>query len=308
MKKNITDGVWATMITPFTEDDKIDYDAAGALIEWYINNGVDGVFAVCQSSEMFWLSFEEKYALAKFVIGAVDGRSDKIEVVVSGNTEEDIDAQIKQARALAELGPDAVVFVSNRLEYSGGFAANVDKIINAMPEDTALGIYECPYPSKRLLTDDECGRLAKTGRFAFLKDTSCDAGVMRRRAEIAAGTGFKLYNANSATLLDTLEAGYNGYCGVMANFQPDLYAWLCKNFSGENNNAKKAKRVAQYLAITSVIEGRNYPCCAKRYLSLFKNFKINQICRSGSGALPQSVDYELRAFDDISQEIREYIK
>ena len=59
MKKTIAGGVWPVMITPFTEDNRIDYDAVLRIIEWYDKNGVDGIFAVCQSSEMFELSPQE---------------------------------------------------------------------------------------------------------------------------------------------------------------------------------------------------------------------------------------------------------
>ena len=62
MKKTIAGGVWPVMITPFTEDNKIDYDAVLRIIEWYDKNGVDGIFAVCQSSEMFELSPQESGA------------------------------------------------------------------------------------------------------------------------------------------------------------------------------------------------------------------------------------------------------
>ena len=51
------------MITPFTEDNRIDYDAVLRIIEWYDKNGVDGIFAVCQSSEMFELSLQERVEL-----------------------------------------------------------------------------------------------------------------------------------------------------------------------------------------------------------------------------------------------------
>ena len=50
-------GVWPTMITPFTKEGKIDYETTEKLIEWYIQEGVDGIFAVCQSSEMIYLTF-----------------------------------------------------------------------------------------------------------------------------------------------------------------------------------------------------------------------------------------------------------
>ena len=40
MKKTIAGGVWPVMITPFTEDNRIDYDAVLRIIEWYDKNGL----------------------------------------------------------------------------------------------------------------------------------------------------------------------------------------------------------------------------------------------------------------------------
>ena len=53
MKKTIAGGVWPVMITPFTEDNKIDYDAVLRIIEWYDKKSVDLIFAVCKSREKF---------------------------------------------------------------------------------------------------------------------------------------------------------------------------------------------------------------------------------------------------------------
>ena len=45
------------MLTPFTADNKIDYLGLKRLIDWYIENGADALFAVCQSSEMQYFNF-----------------------------------------------------------------------------------------------------------------------------------------------------------------------------------------------------------------------------------------------------------
>jgi len=50
--------VWPVMLTPFTDTGGVDYNGLRNLIEWYEQAGVDGFFAVCQSSEMFFLSLE----------------------------------------------------------------------------------------------------------------------------------------------------------------------------------------------------------------------------------------------------------
>ncbi len=86
MAASISDGVWPTMVTPFTADDKIDFDALAAQVEWYLARGVDGLFAVCQSSEMFYLSLDERVALARAVVERVAGR---VEVIASGHISDD---------------------------------------------------------------------------------------------------------------------------------------------------------------------------------------------------------------------------
>ena len=59
-EKRFPGGVWPVMLTPFTEENQVDYAALKELVEWYIKNGVDGLFAVCQSSEMFKLTLKEQ--------------------------------------------------------------------------------------------------------------------------------------------------------------------------------------------------------------------------------------------------------
>ena len=82
MKKMIPNGVYPTMITPFTKDNKIDYAAVEALINWYAGKKVDGIFAICQSSEIFFLSFEERLELLHFVM---QHTPKNISIVASGH-------------------------------------------------------------------------------------------------------------------------------------------------------------------------------------------------------------------------------
>ena len=67
MASKAKNGVWPVMLTPFTESGRVDYTALEALIHWYEKAGVDGLFAVCQSSEMFLLSLKERVELARFI-------------------------------------------------------------------------------------------------------------------------------------------------------------------------------------------------------------------------------------------------
>ena len=90
---DIARGVFPTMITPFTEDHRNDYDAVDALIEYYARCGCAGVFADCQSSEMFYLSEAEKRKLTRHVVDAAKGR---MQIVASGHTADYPDEQVRQ--------------------------------------------------------------------------------------------------------------------------------------------------------------------------------------------------------------------
>ncbi len=265
MIKTIPNGVYPTMVTPYTADNKVDYNAVEQIIEWYSERGIDGIFAICQSSEIFFLSFEERYELLKFII---EHSPKNISIVASGHTADDIDTQIDEAKRFIELGIDGYVFISNRLakqdESDDVFLRNVDTFLNEIP-DVPFGVYECPYPYKRLLTPETLGKLARTGRFTFLKDTCCDPAQIQAKLDAVKGTGLKIYNANSATLLETLKMGCAGFSGVMANFHPELYSWLCKNFDKE---PEKAQLVQDIVGFFSVVERQLYPVNAKYYLTL----------------------------------------
>ena len=64
MAFSINPGVWPVMITPWTEDNKPDFKAIKQLCDWYVEKGCTGIFAVCQSSEMAYLTEQEKLDMA----------------------------------------------------------------------------------------------------------------------------------------------------------------------------------------------------------------------------------------------------
>ena len=55
----------------------------------------------------------------------------------------------------------------------------------------------------------------------------------------------------------------------MANFHADLYVWLCENYEKE---PEKARTVADFLTIASMIERQVYPVNAKFYQKSIGNF------------------------------------
>ena len=258
----IPGGVYPVMITPFTDENTIDWAAVDGIVEFYARMGCQGIFAVCQSSEMFCLSEEERVELARRVAHAAHGR---MCVVASGHISDGIEDQIRELTRISQTGVDAVVMIFNRLaaqdEDDEVAVANMRRILDALP-DAEFGMYECPYPYKRPLSDRMLTAMAETGRFAFIKDTCCDAARIAHRLKVLDGR-VQLFNANAATILDSLRDGADGFSGIMANYHPDLYVWLCAHF---REQSEKARKLAAALSVMSDAEAHCHPVDAKYHM------------------------------------------
>lgn len=276
MRTEFPGGVWPTMITPFTQNDHIDFDALRPMVDWYIRNGVSGLFAVCQSSEMFAMTLDERIALATATLDAAGGR---VPVIASGHISDSRSDQIDEINRIISTGVDAFVFVTNRFasedESDEKLFRNLLAVVKEIPAQTPLGLYECPYPYKRLLTPELLRRIAETGRFIFLKDTSCRLTEIQAKIRVAHGTPLRLFNANASSLLSSMQAGAAGYSGIMSNSHPDLYVWLCNHWQTQ---PKLAGRIQAFLTTASVFEYQLYPVNAKYYQQL-EGLPIRLDCR-----------------------------
>ncbi|OKL43774.1 dihydrodipicolinate synthase family protein [Pseudovibrio exalbescens] len=300
-------GVWPVMLTPFTESRSIDWDSLERLIDWYIDAGVHGLFASCQSSEVFFLSDRENYELTRFVVEKVDKR---VPVVASGHTATHVSEQLDQIAGISETGVDAVILISNRFAQEGEASSKalecVQNITENTPLDLNLGVYECPYPYKRLMDDAMVSYCATSGRFVFIKDTSCDLGIIEKRLRLIEGSRLQLANANAQTLLRTYQLGGNAYSGVMANFHPELYVWLHENWK---TNPELALKVSDFLTLAAGVESFGYPVNAKAFHRTAGRFD-NIACRSRPYAnydesfFPLVVDSMTRLEKELLNELR----
>ena len=290
------DGIVPVMLTPFNDVGQVDYEGLANLTEWYLNNGADALFAVCQSSEMQFLSLQERLKIARFVVSQVGGR---VPVLASGHVSESIEMQHEELTALSQTGIDAIVLVTNRLDPelrgSDAFKENLTNILTLLPPELPLGLYECPAPFRRLLNDDELVFCCESGRFVVLKDVSCDLETIQRRVNLVKGTGLSIVNANAAIAYDAMKIGSAGFAGVFTNFHPDLYAWLYKNL---DTQLPILGELVTFLALSACVEPMGYPMIAKEY-----HQKIGTFASSFSRA----IDYDIFERHWAVQNILEHV-
>ena len=163
MEFKIKGGVYPTMITPY-KSREIDYEAVEKLVEWYWKEGCDGIFAACQSSEIMFLSLDERVSLTRAVVAKAkeladaDKSREPMMIVASGHISDSFEEQVKELNAICAEKPDALILISNRMDIENTtedkWIADTAKLIAQLPTDMPLGVYECPKPYKRLLSDN----------------------------------------------------------------------------------------------------------------------------------------------------------
>lgn len=275
----IAPGVWPVMFTPYQVDGSIDFDAIPALVDFYLDAGCAGIFPVAGSGEMFFLSQDERDAVARATVEAVGGRA---QVLGGGGFGDDWETWIESARRMSQTGVDCVVLISSTVPVSRRpweHEEVVDQLIRASEEiDFPLGLYECPSPEHRLLNPEGVRRLAETGRFLYFKETGSDVEAIAAKVAASLGTPMRVYPANlNAFLLPRME-GVGGFGGIQSNVLPDVMVAVDR--MGENNRALCEAIHSKMLELEAGYLNEMYPASGK-YLLQLRGLPIRTLSRMG---------------------------
>jgi 4-hydroxy-tetrahydrodipicolinate synthase len=278
------------MLTAFHENGDLDWRGIEALTEWYLAQGSAGLFANCQSSEMYLLDGDERVALTRSVVKRAGVQAP---VVTTGTFGGPIEEQAEFVKRIADAGVAAVVVIPNQLasaEEDESVLRQRLETLMRLTDHIPLGFYECPAPYHRLLSADLTRWAAATGRFIYLKDTTCDPDAIRAKLHAVDDTPLGLYNANAQSALESLRDGAAGVSPIAANVYPELFSWLCANYASHPTEACKVQR---FLRLAEPAVGVQYPASAKRTLQL-RGLPITARCR----AMQLRADHNLRSTQD----------
>ena len=84
-------GMGVALITPFKEDESIDFDALARLLEYQIQNGTDYLVVLGTTGETPSLTEAEKRQIQRFVVERTRGRIPLVRGVGSNNTRTVVD-------------------------------------------------------------------------------------------------------------------------------------------------------------------------------------------------------------------------
>jgi len=303
IKPGIPKGVYPVMLTAFSEDGSLDFQGVDHLTDYYLQADVTGLFACAMSAEVNHLSDLEKTALAKHIVQHVD---DRVPVIAGALSAGPPMQQIELVRRISGIGADivtvAVSQIAGKNEDDQIWLHNMDSFLQEIPDNIRLGLYESPWPYRRLLSEEMFRWVVQSERFYFLKDTCSQIDIIRSRVKIRENSALSLFNANTQTLLASLQAGADGFSGIGANYFPELYVWLCRNFKEFPEMSCELQNFMTKCC--EIIEGKFYPVLAKEYLRQ-QSVPIAPFCRSKQVNLPVSVYKQMRL---LHAEVDEWLR
>jgi len=214
---------------------------------------------------MFLLDDDEKLEIAKRVVERANG---KLPVIATGTFTENIDEQSEFIKRIYDTGVDSVICLANFLAKEGesdkAWKKNAETLLNKT-EGIPFGIYECPLPYHRLLEVETVEWAAKTERFFWMKETSEHINKIKAKTEATKNSNLSLYNAHTASLLESLRYGTIGFSGIAANFYPSLFSWMVDNFDEE---IIVANELNEFLIESQNIVDHKYITSAKHFLKM----------------------------------------
>lgn len=200
------------MVTPFDQDEEIDFHALKSLINYLISNGTEGIVVAGTTGESPTLTTDEKVALFKYTVEVVDGRVPVIAGTGTNNTRE----SIRMTELAYEAGVDGVMLVTpyyNKPNQEGMF-----QHFKTIAESTSLPVmlYNIPGRSVVNLQPETVIRLAEIENIVCIKEASGDLEAMAHIIEHTPKE-FYVYSGDDSLTLPLLAIGGHGTVSVAAH-------------------------------------------------------------------------------------------
>ena len=216
-------GIVPAVITPFREDEHIDFGAWLELVELLIASGVDGLFVVGGQGEFFALSEEERVVAMRFSVQQAAGRVPVYANVGAVTTQE----TVRLAEKAEDEGVDYAVVITPY--YVKPSADELVEHYSEVCHSVRIPVlaYNIPERTGVELTPAILGRVARAyDNFIGLKDSSGKLDLIPewKRA------GLSVFIGRDHLILEALRWGADGAVTACANVCPrafvDLYrAW-----------------------------------------------------------------------------------
>lgn len=215
-------GVIPPVVTPF-KDGEIDFESLDKVVDFLIDNGMNGLFVGGSSGEVAYLTDAQRDAVAERVIARNAGRLP----VIVGVIETTSARVVEQAKRAEALGADAIVATCPF--YAINDMAEIEDHFRAIAAATSLPLFAYDVPVRlngKKLAAEMLVKLGTEGVLAGVKDSSGNDVAFRRLVQLneKAGHPLVLLTGHECVVDGMLLGGGDGVVPGYGNVEPRAYA------------------------------------------------------------------------------------
>jgi len=279
-------GTGVAVITPFTNDNEIDFEALGKLLDHLINNGINYIVTMGTTGETPVLDKEEKKKIIEFTYDHINGRVPVVVGIGGNSTKEVMDDlhyfPLEKAVAVLSASP-----YYNKPSQEGLFQ-HYRALAEASPKPIIL--YNVPGRTGRNMSAATTLRLAsEVNNIAGIKEASGDMVQCMEILKECPGN-FLVVSGDDALALPQVACGMDGVISVAGNaFPKEFSSMVNHSLAFEMTAAKKINE--SLMPAYDLMFAENNPAGVKAFLSemgIIKNH-VRLPVVTLSGALHQQV-------------------
>ena len=218
----VLDGVIVALLTPVTQEGRVDHGALRRLVERLVDRGVTGVSPLGSTGEGYSLGLEQRLAVVDTVAQSVPAGMPVVPGVFAHNHEQ----AVAEIAAYADRGGTAVLVAPP--SYYPLQAAEQERYFSRLADAAALPLvlYNIPVYTKVQIAPAVAAALAPHPRVAGLKDSGRDLGYAATLLDAVAAAGaaadFSVLTGTDSMLVSYMLAGARGTICANANVVPEV--------------------------------------------------------------------------------------
>lgn len=204
--------ILTAMITPFTEEGDVDHECAWRLARHLSDNGSQGLVVTGTTGESPTLSPDEKIALYRTVVEAVQNKGT---LVVAGTGTYDTAESVHLSGRAAQVGADAVMAVTPYYSKPGqeGLVRHFEAVADA--SELPVLVYNIPGRTGRLIEVATLARLARHPNIVATKDAVMNVDFTSQT--VAQVPDLAVYSGQDSYTLPMMAVGAAGVVSVISH-------------------------------------------------------------------------------------------
>lgn len=213
MSKTIFTGCATAIATPMNADGSINYEEFGRLIDWQIENGIDGLVICGTTGESATMTDEEHREVIRYGIERVAHRVP----VIAGAGSNDTAYAVELSKEAEKMGADALLQVTPYYNKASqrGLVKHFTTIADAVSIPNVL--YNVPSRTGCNIGIDAYIEMSKHPNITAVKEASSNMSTVMA---LAAYTDLDIYSGNDDEALCCLALGGKGLISVTSNVAP----------------------------------------------------------------------------------------